>query len=176
VGNISNRRVHQAFAEGDVAPSPHAKGQALENLLAYVFEKFPGVRLIERNTHVVAGSEEIDLIFWNDRAPNGLPFLPNIMMFECKNWSHPVGSAAVVYFINKIRQRHLDFGFLIAANGVTGDENDLGAAQQHLHNALIGDNVKIVLINRQELCNQRSTQQLKALIQQKIARIILRGA
>lgn len=81
-----------------------------------------------------------------------------------------------IYFINKIRQRHLEFGFLIAANGVTGDENDLGAAQQHLHNAMIGDNVKIVVINRQELCGLRNTLQLKSLIQQKIARIILRGA
>jgi hypothetical protein len=36
--------------------------------------------------------------------------------------------------------------------------------------------LKIVVINRQQLCKQKSTQQLKALIQQKIARIILRGA
>lgn len=176
MGNISNRRVHQAFAEGDVAATAHARGQVLESLLGYIFEKFSGVKLIERNAHVADGSEEIDLIFWNDRAANGLPFLPNILMFECKNWTQPVGSAAVVYFINKIRQRHLEFGFLVAANGVTGDEYDLGAAQQHLHNALIGDNVKIIVINRQELCAQRSTQQLCNSIQQKIARIILRGA
>ena len=173
--NISNSRIHQAFSAGDVAATTHQKGQALEDLLAYIFEKFSGVKLIERNAHVADVSEEIDLIFWNDRLPNGLPFLPNIMMFECKNWSQPVGSAAVVYFVNKIRQRHLEFGFLVAANGVTGDENDLKAAQQHLHNALIGDNVKIVVINRQELCDLKSTVQLKALIQQKIARIILRG-
>jgi hypothetical protein len=51
----------------------HAKGQAMEGLLAYAFEKYPGIRLIQRNAHVAEGSEEIDLVFWNDRLPNGLP-------------------------------------------------------------------------------------------------------
>jgi hypothetical protein len=173
---ISKRRVREAFAAGDVAATAYAKGQALEGLLAYAFEKYPGIRLLERNARTVDGSEEIDLIFWNDRLASGLPFLPSILLFECKNWGQPVGSGAVVYFTNKGRTRHLEFGFLIAANGVTGDEHDLGAAQQHLHNALIGDNVKIIVISRAEMCDIRSTQQLTALIQQKIARIILRGA
>jgi Restriction endonuclease len=175
VTRISNRRVNEAFANGDAAPTAHAKGRFLEDLLAYAFEKYPGIRLIERNAHVAAGSEEIDLVFWNDRLPNGLPFLPNILMFECKNWAQPVGSAAVVYYVNKIRSRHLEFGFLIAANGVTGDKQDLGAAQQHLHNALIRDNVKIIIINRSELCGLKSTHQLTVLIQDKIAQIILRA-
>jgi hypothetical protein len=167
--------VHQAFAHGDAAQTYHEKGQALEQLLAYVFEKFPGVTLIEQNARMVDGSEELYLVFWNERLSSGLPFLPNILMFECKNWVQPVGSASVVYFINKVRQRHLEFGFLVAANGVTGNEVDLGAAQQHLHNALIGDNVKIIVIKRDELCAIRNTTQLTAMIKQKIARIILRG-
>jgi hypothetical protein len=168
--------MNEGFALGDIAPTAYEKGKALEDLLAYVFEKYPGVKLIERNVHVANGSEEIDLIFWNDRLANGLSFLPNIIMFECKNWANPVNSAAVVYFINKIRTRHLEFGFLIAANGTTGDQQDLNASQQHLHNALIGDNVKILVLDRQELCAIRSTQQLTSLVQQKIAQIILRGA
>lgn len=58
----------------------------------------------------------------------------------------------IVCYANKIRSRHLEYGFLIAANGVTGDEQDLKAARQHLHNSLIVDNVKIIIINRRELC------------------------
>jgi hypothetical protein len=176
VAVISTRRVNQAFIEGDAALTAHAKGQALEDLLVYAFEKYPGLRLIERDVRVAAGSEEIDLVFWNERRPNGLPFLPHILMFECKNWAQPVDSAAVVYYANKIHTRHLEYGFLIAANGVTGDEQDLRASRQHLHNSLIQDNVKIIVINRGELCGLKSTQQLTALIQQKIAQIILRGA
>jgi hypothetical protein len=176
VAPISHRRVHEAFARGDGAPTPYEKGQALEDLLAYAFQKYQGVRLVDRNVHVANGSEEIDLVFWNDRLPRGLPFLSNVLMFECKNWTAAVGSDAVVYFANKIRTRHLEYGFLIAANGVTGDADDLTAAHQHLHNFLVQDNTKIIIIDRAELCGMRSTQELAALIQKKIARIILRGA
>jgi hypothetical protein len=122
------------------------------------------------------GSEEIDLVFWNDRRAEGLHFLPNVLLFECKNWAAAVGSASVVAFINKVRSRHLEYGLLIASNGVTGNAEDLNYAHQQIHNALIADNVKVVVIDRAEISVLASSQQLLALIQQKIARIILRGA
>jgi restriction endonuclease len=176
VPRISSGRVLRAFADGDAALTPHARGQALENLLVYLFEKFPGVRLVDKDIRVAQGSEELDLVFWNDRRLDGLPFLPHLLLFECKNWANHVDSASVVFFINKIRTRHLEYGLLIASNGVTGDANDLNAAHQHLHNTLIGDNIKILLIDRAELCRLISREQLVAMLQQKIARIILRGA
>lgn len=172
---ISSKRVIWAFADGDAALSPHARGQVLEELLVYLFRKFPGVRLLDKDVRVGRGSEEIDLVFWNDRLANGLPFLPHLLLFECKNWTNPVDSASVVYFINKVRTRHLEYGFLIASNGITGNANDLSAAHQHLHNALVGDNVKVIVVDREELCGLISTEQLVAAVQQKIARIILRG-
>ena len=49
-------------------------------------------------------------------------------IIECKNWSNPVGSMEVSWFITKIRDRGLDFGVLVAANGVTGDARDKTAA------------------------------------------------
>jgi restriction endonuclease len=172
---ISARRVARAFADGDSAATAHARGQALENLLIYIFAKFPGVRFLDKDIRVSRRSEEIDLVFWNDRRPSGLPFLPNLLLFECKNWLNPVDSASVVQFTNKVRTRHLEYGLLIAANGITGDVSDLTAAYQHLHNALIGDNIMIIVINREELCGTTSTERLTAILQQKIARLILRG-
>jgi hypothetical protein len=172
---ISARRVAHAFAVGDAAAAAHARGQALEDLLVYVFQKFPGVRFLDKDIRVAHGSEEIDLVFWNDRRADGLPFLPNLLLFECKNWTNPVDSASVVFFTNKVRTRHLEYGLLIASNGITGDAVDLNAAHQHLHNALIADNIKIIVIDRRELCSVTSTERLAAMIQQKIARIILRG-
>ena len=77
-------------------------------------------------------------------------------MFECKNWVAPVDSASVVFFANKIRTRHIEYGFLIASNGVTGDADDLRAAHQHIHNSLIQDNVKILIFDREELCALRN--------------------
>lgn len=173
---ISRQRVARAFSDGDLAATAHARGQVLESLLIHVFEKFPGVRFLERDVRVGHGSEEIDLEFWNDRLAEGLPFLPHIILCECKNWANRVDSAALVYFTNKIRTRHLEYGLLIASNGITGDADDLNAAQQHLHNAVIGDNIKIIVVDRTELCSIASTEALMAMLQQKIARLILRGA
>src|SRR5580704_11619266 len=68
----------------------------LEDLLAYLFCKIPGVRLIGRNVLTQDVSGEIDLIFWNDKSV--LEFLPNVLMFECKNWDGRVDSASVSFF------------------------------------------------------------------------------
>jgi hypothetical protein len=148
----------------------------LETLVCYRFKRFPGVRYVRSDARDMHGSEEIDLLLWNDRLPgSGLDFLPHVLLFECKNWVHPVNSEAVVYFTNKVRTRHLEYGFLIASSGVTGEAADLTAAYQHLHNALVADNVKIIVISRVELLTLTSTEQLKYLIQQKIAELILRS-
>jgi hypothetical protein len=168
--------VRREFQEGDAAVTAHARGQALESILVYIFQKFPGVRFIDRDILVADGSEEIDLIFWNDRHSGGLDFLPNILLFECKNWAAPVGSNSVTGFINKVRRRHLEYGFLIASNGITGNAEDLNAAHRQIHDALIADNLKIVVLDRAEISAIGSTQQLVAVLQQKIARIILRVA
>lgn len=173
---LINNQVIARFEQGDAAQTSHARGQVLEDLLIYIFQHFEGVRFLEKDVRVANGSEEIDLVFWNDRVPGSLHFLPHLLLFECKNWSSPVDSASVSYFINKVRTRHLDYGFLIASNGVTGNEQDLNASHQHLHNAVLLDNVRIVLIDREELCAIGSTEELKHMIQHKIARAILRGA
>jgi hypothetical protein len=90
MAKLSPRRIEDAFAIGDAAPTPHARGQALENLILYLLRRIPGIRLEGKDVRSANGSEEIDLLFWNDRVPAGLPFLPNILMFECKNWSAPL--------------------------------------------------------------------------------------
>lgn len=173
--SLSPKLIARAFLDGDHASTAHARGAALEKLLIHLFEKIPGVRLVERDVRVAGGSEEIDLVFWNDRIPAGLPFLPNLLFFECKNWTHPVDSASVVHFINKIRTRHVEFGFLVASNGITGDETMLTAARQHVYNALVADNIKILLVDRLELCGLTHTKWLIALLQNKIAQVILRA-
>ena len=172
---LSKATIAKAFDEGDNANTAAEKGAALEKLLAYLFSKVPGVYLHDKNVRDVHGSEEIDLVFWNAREPDGLSFLPNILLFECKNWSAPVDSQAVVYFINKVQTRHLGFGFLIAAAGITGNEGELSAAYQHLTNALVQHDIKILVMDRQELCALGHTDVLIELLQRKITNMVLRS-
>jgi len=172
---FAQTRIAQAFQKGDDAATYVEKGDALEELLAYLFGKIPGVFLHEKNARDSQGSEEIDLVFWNDRLSNGLPFLDNVLLFECKNWAAHVDGQAVVYFLNKLQTRHLQYGFLIAANGITGDPVARTAAYQHMSNALIQSNIKLIVLDRQELCALSSSTQLIQLVQRKITNLTLRA-
>lgn len=149
MARISKARVARAFREGDAAATVVERGRALENLLVYLFCKIPGVRLIRRNVLTEDLSGEIDLVFWNDKS--ALDFLPNVLLFECKNWDGRVDSASVSFFITKAVNRHLPYAFLIAANGVTGKSDQLTSAHAHLHNALVKHDCKVVVLDRAEL-------------------------
>ena len=172
---LSHRRICRAFRNGDSAVTHHVRGQVLEDLMIYILGRIPGVRFVQRDIRVAGGSEEIDLVFWNDRVPNGLPYLPHILVFECKNWMAPVDSAAVAFFANKVRTRHLECGFLVATNGVTGDPVNITAAHQHIDLAFVRDNVRLVVFDRAEIEALSSTDHFSQLIQQKIAQIVLRA-
>ena len=101
MSRISKAQVVRYFNKGDAATTAAARGKALEDLLVYLFCKVPGVKLIRRNSLTIDVSGEIDLIFWNDKSV--LDFLPNVLMFECKNWDGRVDSASVSFFISKVR-------------------------------------------------------------------------
>lgn len=171
---ISKRNVAAQFAAGDKAATATARGKALEDLLSHLFGRISGVRLVRRNVLTGDLSGEIDLIFWNDRSV--LDFLPNILMFECKNWSTPVDSAAVTHFATKATNRKLSHAFLVAANGITGDAIQVTAAHAHLHSTLLVHDCKLVILDRADLCSLVSTEQLIALVQERISEIYLYGA
>jgi len=137
--------------------------------------KIPGVRLEDRDFIAAGGSEELDVVFWNDRLPSALHFLPNVLLFECKNWNHPVDSAAVSFFLEKLRARHLEYGFLIAANGITGDENELTAAHNHVNRFFTRDRCGLLIFDRQEIQALQNTTQLIRLIQHKIALLVMKA-
>jgi len=119
----SKARIKKLLKKADTATTIDAKGDAFEELICYLIEKIPGITHIERNPLSAAGSEELDVVIWNERDPQGLSSLNNIIPIECKNCMKPISSQDVDWFISKIRRRSLDFGILIAAQGITGDPN-----------------------------------------------------
>src|SRR4051812_47326253 len=111
--------IAQRLLEGDAAPTTKEKGAALEDVVIQSFCRIRGISFLRRDQTNNAGSSEIDLLFFNHRHSLGLPFLPDYLIFECKNWGAPVNSATVDGFIAKVRASRLDFGILVAANGIT---------------------------------------------------------
>jgi hypothetical protein len=116
---ISKKRLQSYFDKSERARKMANKGKHFEDLVCYLSKAVPGVSIRKRNKLNIYHSEEIDVGLWNERLPTGFHFLPNTILIEAKNWTSPVGSKEVASFLAKLEGRGLEFGFLIALNGVT---------------------------------------------------------
>jgi DNA-binding NarL/FixJ family response regulator len=98
---------------------PHRKGKALEDLLLVLFRSIPGfTRVWNRATNAI---EEIDILVRNESTD---PFWVKegaYFLFECKNWSKPVGRNEIDTFVRKLERRHqrCKLGFFVAVGGFT---------------------------------------------------------
>jgi hypothetical protein len=150
------------------------RGRALEELICYVLGQVPGVAITHRNELNAFDTEEIDVAIWNDGAPDGLFFLPNIVLIECKNWSNRVGSAEVNWFDAKLRSRGLTFGILVTTLGITGQPADMTAAHLVVATAL-REGRRLIVITTQELLTVGSTEALVHLIKLKMCDLAVKG-
>jgi hypothetical protein len=171
--NFDLDRISEILARADTATSNHAKGQAFEELIAYVFGEIPGITVTARDELSVFEDQELDLAFWNDQDPAGLRQFDPIILVECKNWSVAVGAAEVAWFLEKLRTRGRPFGVLVAACGVTGGPGAT-AAQQVLRDGL-REQREIVVLTREEIEGLASTDDLVALLKYKRARLAASG-
>ena len=150
----------QAFLDaGRNGQNTAEQGRALEDLICYVMGLIPGVAITHRNELNAFDTEEIDVAIWNDGAADGLFFLPNIILVECKNWSNRVGSGEVNWFDAKLRNRGLTFGILVTTLGVTGQAADLTAAHAIVAAAL-REGRRLVVITTDELLRDRNAQKI----------------
>ena len=172
---ISHNKIIELLRREDNSTNSLEKGRALEVLICYIFQKVPGITLKRGNERDVFGTEEIDIAFWNDKHAYGFHFLPDVILVECKNWHDPVGSEEVSWFDGKIQRRGLDFGILVAANGITGDSNQLTRANQVIANAL-SQKRRLIVVKRKEIEDLKSTEALVRLIKEKLLDLaVMRG-
>ncbi|SDR18223.1 Restriction endonuclease [Pseudomonas grimontii] len=149
------------------------KGAALEEVVAETLCQLEGVGVIKRNILDNAGSLEIDILLYNHRLRDGLPFLPTHLIIECKNWQAPVNSATLTVFTGKLRKFRVDFGILVAANGITGDAQDRTAAHAHLRSVYDRDGLAVIVITRAEIEALRDTEDLGLLMREKYGDCIM---
>jgi predicted helicase len=102
------------------------KGRSLEDLIQYLMERIPGIEIGVRD--VRGDIEEIDFVLLNEQIDPFIKSWENVILVECKNWSKKVGASEVEWFIHKLRRRGLTNGILIAAEGITGDEQRAAGA------------------------------------------------
>jgi len=165
----------EAFIQaGNVGANTTEKGKALEDLICYLFGLVPGISISMRNEMNVFDTEEIDVALWNEREIPGFPFLPEILLVECKNWSAAVGSSEVNWFDTKLRNRGLEFGILVANNGITGNGQDLTAAQKIVSDAL-RDKRRLIVIDISEIRGWTHTDDIVLTLKKKICGLVVKG-
>ncbi|MGI4876772.1 MAG: restriction endonuclease [Janthinobacterium lividum] len=149
------------------------KGNALEQVVADTLCLLDGVGVLYTNALDVDGSCEIDILLYNQRHPSGLPFLPDYILIECKNWSAPVNAATLRTFTSKLRQFKLDFGIVVASSGITGNQTDRTAGHAHLRREFDQIGLKTLVLNRQELEGLASTNELGLMLRKKFGAFIM---
>src|SRR5262245_12631213 len=155
----SRARIRRILRDADAATTNEAKGRLFEDLVCYLFGKIPGITVSQRDVLNRFESEEVDVAFWNEQERKGLKSFHHCILVECKNWSAPVGCAAVRDFLGKLRNRGLDFGILIAAGGVTGSPED-GKAAHHEVAVALAQKIQLIVITRAEIEALRSSEEL----------------
>jgi len=173
---VISQEVVRSYFDG-VTPDgePLGQGPALEELVCYVFGCIPGITVARRNVLNAFQTEEMDVAFWNSQDREGFYFLPYVILVECKNWSKPVGSQEVAYFISRVENRGLDFGILVATNGITGDGKDLGRAHFLIASAL-ARGLRIVVITRHDVEALADSDDLVRHLQEKLCDLAVSGS
>ena len=164
--------IQRYLRDGDAATTATSKGRALEDLTCYVFARVPGVSVVAVDTRDAFKSQELDVLLHNERSSRGLTFLPDWVAVECKNWSGPVGPIHVCWFDRKLRDRGLTFGILVAAQGITGDPEELTCAHQIVAGSL-REGRQIVVITREDIEALRVTDDLVELLKRRLCELIV---
>lgn len=164
------RRIRECLERCRVAPTSQERGRALEDLICLLLTCVPGVVPPVRNAVDFADGGEIDVFVANNPHRSGFWFLPLALLAESKNWRQRVGAEEMRVFIDRIRERACEAGIMFAANGVSGDEDELNAARRHIARAL-EDGIHILVVTLDELAEIQTTRQFVALVLDKWMRL-----
>jgi hypothetical protein len=174
MGAIDREVVASYWTRGDRARTSHAKGKALEDLIAYLFVQIPGLAESVRNQLNAFGAQEVDVAFWNEQLREGLRQFDHLLLVECKNWDKPVGDGELSIFREKLRSRGRPLGILVAARGITGDPELRNRAHQQLASAL-AEGREILVVTRREIEALGDTEELVRLLKQKRLQLTVSG-
>ncbi len=170
----SQNRITQLLNKSDNAENSDAKGRIFEDLVLYLFNKFKGIRLADRNVLDGTGSQELDLLLWNNRIISSFDFLDPIIICECKNEAPPLSSAKVREFVHKLRTRGANSGILISSSGISGQLNGYRFANSVIMDALTMDRIKVIVIDREEILSFSNTDDLFRNISDKYLTLTVR--
>ena len=173
MARYSAAKIQEVLQASDNAATADEKGDKLEQLIRYVFDKVPGVTFYQKNILDQNRAHELDLAFWNLQNQSAICFLDPVIIVECKNTGKPLGGNGVGWFVRKLQDRGITYGILVSLSGITGQADERSNAHSEVLSALTRDGIKILLIDRQELLSLNDTEDLVELLKTKILRLTL---
>lgn len=150
---------------------PQEKGKRLETLMATIFSDVDGLSLELANSKNFYQTEEIDLLFWNDRERNGLHFLDCPLIVECKSSKDALSGRDLRYFATALGDKARSNGILVALSGVAGNEKASTAGFYHMTAALT-NGVSVLLVTRADLLSLKSGADLVALLRRRLLALV----
>ncbi|RAJ61718.1 restriction endonuclease [Streptomyces sp. Amel2xB2] len=157
----------------DKSLTTKARGDALESLVCYLFGEIPGLMTQSNGVDVFKGSE-IDVSVANTQEARWMQVLPVCFLVECKNWDAPVGAKEVGSFVTKLKEKGVQLGVLVAANGVTGNADNLTAA--HFKIAMAQqDGHRILVITLSQLRELRTSEDFAELLCRSFLKVVASG-
>lgn len=145
--------------------SNHDKGEALADLVEYVFTEVPGVNLQDRSFLEHDRSGEIDFIFENDPFESRLATSGVTVIVECKNEGRAIGAAQVRVFASKLRDHNQPFGVMVTSKGLSGRARNTHAHQEVTVELSHGRTIVVVTLD--DIRTLRTTDQFVALLKDR---------
>lgn len=174
MGDYSQEKICSLTAEcKDQELTTTARGRAFEQLFCYLLLEVPGLS-VQTDTINPFQSDEIDIAVANRGTISSLACFPTLFLVEAKNWREPVDSSSVGAFIEKLRERHIDLGILVAASGVTGDAESLRAAYHKAAAAQTLGN-RVLLITFDDILGLRTADEFTDLLVKRLLGLIASG-
>jgi restriction endonuclease len=174
MGAYSVEKIHELVAQSrDQSRSTTARGRAFEQLFCYLLLEIPGVQ-VETDTINLFQSDEVDISVANPGGTNGLACFPTLFLVECKNWKDKVDSKSIGAFVDKLRDRNINLGILVAASGVTGNPESLKAAHYKAASAQISG-YRIVLVTFDDIVGLRTSREFAGLLVKRLLGLIASG-
>jgi hypothetical protein len=154
----------------DSTLTSQARGQKFEELLIHIFDSVQD-SLVIGNISSDFASEQIDIAVSNR---GGFPSLPSEFLVECKNYSEPLDSKSVGYFLFICVSRGAKLAVIIAKSGLTGDPGEHKHALS-LAKAASALGCRLVVLNRDDIVSLSSTRELVDLLDMRYLQAFASG-
>ncbi|MFA5014971.1 MAG: hypothetical protein WC549_05465 [Actinomycetota bacterium] len=101
------------------------KGKIFEDFCSYLLSCIPGFEIEKR---FETKDYHFDLLIRNKSNANDFrDNFGNYLIAECKNWSDPIGTQEIAYFVSKLIFHDIKAGFIFSKEGITGKNKNTNA-------------------------------------------------